>query len=308
MSSENILNYNLSFFDNVKKQSSFKISDDTIKLLQELSDKLTILNKNNTYLDKKNIIKKNHNQDIWNNSKTFKATTFVKKEGLEKNINAIRINLNKITNKNYNILSVKILEEINNIENKTPETFNIIKNLLIDTASNIKIYSEIYVMIYKNIIENYDKNLFDINENFNILKKNITDNKIIDIKNDYNEFCNYNKENEKKRNLCLFFINLMKHNLFSGNEIIDLILDVQIYNLDLIKTNNNNIIIDELCEIIYVLITESLENIYKNNKYSTIYDNVLLITNLEKSENNSLTSKSKFKHMDILDFINKFKN
>jgi hypothetical protein len=111
MSSIEVLKYDLTFFDDVKKTSSYVITDDTIKLIQELGNKLTILNKSNNFFEKKHL-NKNISNDNWNNVKNFKPTTFVKKEGLDKNINIIRINLNKITNKNYDILSVRILDEI----------------------------------------------------------------------------------------------------------------------------------------------------------------------------------------------------
>ncbi len=302
-----ILKYDLNFFDDIKENTSFVITDNTINLIEEVSNKLTILNKNNSIFEKKSSNKSYFNENNWNNDKNFKTTTFVKKEGLEKNINTIRINLNKITNKNYETLSVKILDEINNInvDKNNVEHFNTIKNLFIDTVSNIKIYSKIYVMLYKNIIEKYDKKLFNIDDDFNKLKKNIIDIKVIDAKSNYDEFCNNNKKIENKQNLCLFYINLMKENLFSKEEIIKLILYVQEYNLNKINTINNGVIIDELCELIYILIINSLEYIYNDNKYDDIYNNVLFIMELKKDENNSATSKSKFKHMDIIDFINK---
>ena len=325
MSSMEILKYDLKFFDDIKEKSSFVITDNTIKLIEELSNKLTILNKGNNYFEKKSSNKNGFNDNNWNDVKHFKTTTFVKKEGLEKNINTIRINLNKITNKNYETLSVKILDEINNIDKNNVDKNNVdknnvdknnvdknnmehfitIKKLFIDTVCNINIYSEIYVMLYKNIIEKYDKNFFNIDEDFNKLKKDIIDIKVIDSVINYDEFCNNNKINEKKQNLCLFYINLMKENLFSKEEIIKLILYVQEYNLNKINTINNNVIIDQLCELIYILITNSLECINEDNKYPVIYKNVIFITELKKNENNSVTSKSRFKHMDIIDFINK---
>ncbi len=43
MSSIEVLKYDLTFFDDVKKTSSYVITDDTIKLIQDLGNKLTIL-------------------------------------------------------------------------------------------------------------------------------------------------------------------------------------------------------------------------------------------------------------------------
>lgn len=297
-----VLKYDLAFFDDVKKTSSYVITDDTIRLIQHLGSKLTILNKSNSFFEKKHLNKK-ISTDNWNNVKNFKSTTFVKKEGLDKNINIIRINLNKITNKNYDILSVRILDEIDIIHENNVEHFNTIKNLFIDTVSNVNIYSEIYVMLYRSIIEKYDNALFNINDDYTILKDDFLNIKIIDSDMNYDDFCKNNKNNERKRNLSLFYINLMKQELFPKEEIINLILDNQTYNFNMINDINNSDIVDEICENLFILIKNAFDYIKDDDKYSLIYNNIVSITKLKKSENNSLTTKSKFKHMDLMDLI-----
>lgn len=306
MSSIEVLKYDLTFFDDVKKTSSYVITDDTIKLIQELGNKLTILNKANNFFEKKHSNKK-LSTDNWNNVKNFKPTTFVKKEGLDKNINIIRINLNKITNKNYDILSVRILDEIDIIHENNVEHFKTIKNLFIDTVCNVNIYSEIYVMLYSCIIEKYDNALFNINDDYTILKDELLNIKVIDSKMNYDDFCKNNKKNERKRNLSLFYINLMKQELFPKEDIINLILDNQTYNFNMINDINNNAIVDEICENLFILIKNAFDYIKDDDKYSLIYNNVVSITKLKKSENNSLTTKSKFKHMDLIDLMDLIK-
>lgn len=306
MSSIEVLKYDLTFFDDVKKTSSHVITDDTIKLIQELGNKLTILNKANNFFEKKHSNKK-LSTDNWNNVKNFKPTTFVKKEGLDKNINIIRINLNKITNKNYDILSVRILDEIDIIHENNVEHFKTIKKLFIDTVCNVNIYSEIYVMLYRSIIEKYDNTLFNINDDYTILKDELLNIKVIDSKMNYDDFCKNNKKNERKRNLSLFYINLMKQELFPKEDIINLILDNQTYNFNMINDINNSDIVDEICENLFILIKNAFDYIKDDDKYSLIYNNVVSITKLKKSENNSLTTKSKFKHMDLIDLMDLIK-
>ena len=306
MSSIEVLKYDLTFFDDVKKTSSYVITDDIIKLIQQICNKLTILNKSNNFFEKKPSNKKLSN-DNWNNVKNFKPTTFVKKEGLDKNINIIRINLNKITNKNYDILSVRIFDEIDIIYENNVDHFNTIKKLFIDTVCNVNIYSEIYVMLYRSIIEKYDKSLFNINNDYTILKGELLNIKLIDSKMNYDDFCKNNKNNERKRNLSLFYVNLMKQELFPKEDIINLILDNQTYNFNMINAINNSDIVDEICENLFILIKNALDYIKDDDKYSIIYNNVVSITKLKKSENNSLTTKSKFKHMDLIDLLDLIK-
>ena len=290
MSSIEVLKYDLTFFDDVKKTSSYVITDDIIKLIQQICNKLTILNKSNNFFEKKPSNKKLSN-DNWNNVKNFKPTTFVKKEGLDKNINIIRINLNKITNKNYDILSVRIFDEIDIIYENNVDHFNTIKKLFIDTVCNVNIYSEIYVMLYRSIIEKYDKSLFNINNDYTILKGELLNIKLIDSKMNYDDFCKNNKNNERKRNLSLFYVNLMKQELFPKEDIINLILDNQTYNFNMINDINNSVVVDEICENLFILIKNALDYIKDDDKYSIIYNNVVSITKLKKSENNILKIK-----------------
>ena len=306
MSSIEVLKYDLTFFDDVKKTSSYVITDDTIKLIQDLGNKLTILNKANNFFEKKHSNKK-LSTDNWNNVKNFKPTTFVKKEGLDKNINIIRINLNKITNKNYDILSVRIFDEIDIIYENNVDHFNTIKKLFIDTVCNVNIYSEIYVMLYRSIIEKYDNTLFNINDDYAILKDELLNIKVIDSNMNYDDFCKNNKNNERKRSLSLFYINLMKQELFPKEDIINLILDNQTYNFNMINAINNSDIVDEICENLFILIKNAFDYIKDDDKYSLIYNNIVSITKLKKSENNSLTTKSKFKHMDLIDLLDLIK-
>ena len=118
MLSDKVFKYNLESFDNIKKNLNVKISKSVLDKIENITNEITNFNKNN---QNKHISKEN-----WNNNKNFKVTKFIKKEGFEKKLNIIRINLNKITNKNYEVLSSIIFNEINNIDkNNINEFLNI---------------------------------------------------------------------------------------------------------------------------------------------------------------------------------------
>jgi len=199
------------------------------------------------------------------------------------------------------------LDEIDIIHENNVEHFKTIKKLFIDTVCNVNIYSEIYVMLYKSIIEKYDNSLFNINDDYTILKDELLNIKVIDSNMNYDDFCKNNKNNERKRNLSLFYINLMKQELFPKEDIINLILDNQTYNFNMINAINNSDIVDEICENLFILIKNAFDYIRDDDKYSLIYNNIVSITKLKKSENNSLTTKSKFKHMDLIDLLDLIK-
>ena len=296
MLSDKVFKYNLESFDNIKKNLNVKISKSVLDKIENITNEITNFNKNN---QNKHISKEN-----WNNNKNFKVTKFIKKEGFEKKLNIIRINLNKITNKNYEVLSSIIFNEINNIDKNNINDFLNIKQLIIETASNINIYSEIYVRLFKYLLDVYDKKIFDVSNNFNIFKNEIINIKITDsVHVNYDDYCSNKKSCEQKKNLCLFYVNMMKQDILCKTDIIDLILIIQEYNFEMTNDINKNNIIDILCEFIYILVKNSFDYIKDKDKYEKIYNNILKIKKLKKDNNNSLTSKSKFKHMDILDLI-----
>jgi hypothetical protein len=59
---------------------------------------------------------------------------------------------------------------------------------------------------------------------------------------------------------------------------------------------------EEYLNSIYIIIKECMDYLLFNPEMETIYDNILIIKNL------NITSKMKFKIMDMLDIINKYKN
>ena len=75
----------------------------------------------------------------------------------------------------------------------------------------------------------------------------------------------------------------------------------------MINAINNSDIVDEICENLFILINNAFDYIRDDDKYSVIYNNIVSITKLKKSENNSLTTKSKFKHMDLIDLLDLIK-
>jgi hypothetical protein len=59
---------------------------------------------------------------------------------------------------------------------------------------------------------------------------------------------------------------------------------------------------EEYLNSIYIIIKECMDYLLFNNEMETIYNNIIIIKNLD------ITPKMKFKIMDMLDIINKYKN
>jgi hypothetical protein len=59
---------------------------------------------------------------------------------------------------------------------------------------------------------------------------------------------------------------------------------------------------EEYLNSIYIIIKECMDYLLFNSEFETIYKNIIVIKNL------NITTKMKFKIMDMLDIINKYKN
>jgi hypothetical protein len=295
--------------------------------------------------------------DDWEAIRKFQATILAKKEGIDASIETIRVHLNKITDKTYETLKVLIVEEINKIisnanevanevgsegaANASPELLLELKKIgdaIFNIASSNGFYSKVYATLYKDLMSQFKfmRGIFETNyKGFNSLFKTI---EYYDPNKDYDKFCQMNKDNEKRRSMCSFYINLMLQGIISPKSILKIILGLQELMLEKIKVADATNIVEELSEVLFILITSSSEMFKRavsnpNNKevlggsdsssddeavasdvaceavstyvsptkWEKIVSNVNYISKLKQKSFPSISNKTIFKHMDIID-------
>ena len=84
----------------------------------------------------------------WEKCKAFKTTTIEKKGGVEKNMNDIRICLNKLSESNYEITRTDIF---NILKELTEEPLLTVAEMIFDIASTNQYFSELYAVLYKEL-------------------------------------------------------------------------------------------------------------------------------------------------------------
>ena len=112
----------------------------------------------------------------------------------------------------------------------------------------------------------------------------------------YDEYCDYVKKVEQVKSSLTFFINLMKNNICSLDNIVNMCILLQKKIIDNPEEN------EEYLNSVFIIIKECIDYLLFNGEMETIYNNIIII---QKSK---ITSKMKFKIMDMLDIINKYKN
>jgi hypothetical protein len=300
----------------------YSLPDETLKFISELTlqvgspdyVKTPVFQKRENpmkdeIIPKENFKKKKNNKSMevlndadWEAIRTFQVTKIEDKEGVDAKIDLIRTYLNKLTDKNYIDIRNKITEIIQNINS---EEMVKISSIIFDIASTNRFYSKIYADLYSDLSTNYEIMKSTFEENLNKFAELFTNIEYVDPNVDYNKFCEINKINEKRKSLCSFYLNLMTNGIIRRERIMLITRNLlsQIYEFILIDNKKNEV--DELTENVSLLYKKEL---YDNSecKYPKIDDNTVpeIITKIAKSkvkDYKSLTNKSLFKFMDMVD-------
>jgi hypothetical protein len=251
--------------------------------------------------------KLNKNQQIadndWDVIRNFQTTEIKEKVGIDASIGSIIKNLNKITEKTYTKASNEIFEEINKIINENIEVLNKIAETIFNIASTNSMCSSLYAKLLNELIKRYNfiKDVF--HKHFDKFSDIFTSIEYCSPDDNYERFCEINSSNSKRRALSLFYINLVKEGIISNDRIIELIKNIQTYFMDVISKENNKEIVDELSENIYIFITNSNDVLEDHDEWDTIVSNIETIAKSKIKDYPSITNKTIFKHMDILDEI-----
>ena len=296
--------YSIDFIISLKNKS-VPIPDETISLIQSLSNTVGSNTYSRTPVFNKKIMDKRKPQykdtSNWEAVRNFKKTEIVSNEGVDKIVDQLRSLLNKLTSINYDKIKPQIIQIVKEIiDNNNVDDINKIGNFIFDVASTNKFYSEIYAVLYSEMLQLYSilKDILDKNlDSYLILFNNIES---CDPKKDYDKFCKINLENDKRRAISMFLINLMKNNVIEEKIIINIINKLQntLNSYTEIKDNSE---IQEIIDNISIIITNGYNNFSNksilNNCIQENYDNVI--------NKPGLSNKAKFKYMDIIDFIKK---
>jgi hypothetical protein len=320
-----VTKYSKSDFDKIQMDGfTYQLSPDTMKIIQLIATQVGSPEYIKTPQFEKrvsNVIiprnKKGKNQELndedWNTLRNFQTTVIHKKEGIDASIDQIRKYLNKMTTKTYASLKEQIIETIGQIigedtdselwDDELTADMNKIGESIFSIASGNSFFSVMYAELFKELMQKFDfmKVIFETNfEKFRSIFNTI---QYCDPNVDYDKFCSNNKENEKRRAISLFYVNLMLQEVIVPSKVIDIINDLQVYMNKIIIEDNNKNIVDELSEVLYILITNSYDKLKKETSWNTIIECIKNITSMKMASVPSLSNKTIFKHMDMLDVL-----
>jgi negative regulator of replication initiation len=255
--------------------------------------------------NKKPRIRKNDSFEDWGASRSFKTTVIEKKEGTDKIITEIRACLNKISAKNYENQKNQIVNFIHVLAEDNDEHLAKIGISVFEVASNNKFNSLIYADLYKDVLLLFPqlKNTFD--DFLNTYIDNIKQIHYVDSNVDYDKYCDYNKQNDKRKAISTFLSNLVNVDVLTKERAFEIIIYLQTTIREYMDTDNKTNEIEEITENLYLFVT-ILNTIFKeDSEWTVIIENVREFSRLKAKDKKSLSSRAVFKYMDILEAIEK---
>ena len=323
---------------NADDNEQFKLPQKIIDMITSLSEQVGAPNyiktpaftKNGVNIsDKHHFKKKRKPEELispsdWEAIRNFKKTEIAKKVGVEKDIDNIRLLINKLTDKTYDKIVEKLIETIDEIQIKCHldddiiakdndskiNDDNLINHLnkigyaIFNMATSNKFNSGVYAKLTCELQSKYEFMRSIIHNNIDEFMKIFENMEFVSPDENYDRFCEINIINDKRRAMSLFLVNLYKNNVISLDYIFENIQNIQnmIVDEDTIINANKIMEIEELSENLYVILTNISANVFmKHSNWLQVYDNVVRISKINTKTNNGISSKTKFKHMDILD-------
>jgi len=251
------------------------------------------------------------NAEDWESLRTFQTTKIEQKNGIDNDIDQIRLLLNKLTDRTFLDMREKIIEKINTLENNLEEDYKKVGNMIYETASTNKFYSKIFADLFAELVSKYAwlKQIFD--EKYNNIMEQYKHIQYFDPDEDYDKFCDMNKVNEKRKAVTSFFVNLSLNGLVDKKYIVRILKDLLDNVMELIVIQNRKNEVDELTENIAILfnkeILDFVVNLEDNNvseflvNDKSIIEIITLLAKCKAKDYVSLSNKAIFKYMDLIE-------
>lgn len=317
------MSYSLDDFHTIcANGSNYKLSDDVLSIISKIVLEVGSPSYVKTpVFNKKSYIKSDTNDNIIKRRKpvkkesttipsAYKSTNADNKTGITLHIDTIRSYLNKLSDKNVADVTNKIIDLIDQIindadvteETKNAELSNVSK-IIFNIASTNRFYSAIYADVYSQLVTKYDIIRLTFETNLNVFLDLFNNIEYVDASVDYDKFCKINKDNEKRKALSAFFVNLMNKNIITKAKIIEITQTLAGLLYNYISEDDRKNEVNEIAENLFILY---------NKKYDSDYNNVIIgnepinsfIKRLSKSKINdykSLSNKTIFKFMDLME-------
>ena len=302
------IKYELDDFQRIKDEGFDIILDElTLLTINTLAQRVGAPSYQKTpVFKKKNKPKKQITDDDWEIMRNFKNTELNRnEEGIELEMDKIRIHLNQITMENYDEMKGHITNILKEVLKNKFEMEDLIKvgKSIFEVGSLNQFWSKLYAKLYKDLADEFPLMKSICEKNFDSFMDLFQTIRYVSSEEDYNLFCDINKENSKRQALSSFFVNLMNESLISTEKVKDLLLKLKNFLDEKINEDGNQDVVNEIIENIVIIVSNGSRNLEMNEEefWEEFYSYIENMSESERTDYKSLTSKSLFKLMDLIE-------
>ena len=293
--------YTLDDVNHIKQQGfSFTLPKMTQDLIMKLSKLVGSPDYIKTPVFQKRKPARDNGEPDWELLKQFKPTAKVERTNNEELVQEVKGALNKMTDKNYDEMRDIIFTKLQELEGSTE--YEIALDIIFNVASSNRFYSEVYARMYKVLMdkssvvfkERLQKEVDAYIERFSVIKN-------VNPNDDYEAFCEMNKENERRKAMTEFFVNLMKIGVISVDEMTNINYQLCDLVLMLVDDAEHKHTLIELSENIFILMQKGASTFEKDKLFKEMVEKLVPVTKMKVKEHAGLCNKSLFKFMDVID-------
>ena len=245
-----------------------------------------------------------------------KGALHMDKTKMEEIINVVRLNLNKLTVKTWNNIIDKVKVQLNEIDDDDTDTQCKITDIIYTILSSNLFNSLVYSKMYVHLTHNYKwiNNTFETQYEHHI--NEFDELKYVSPNDDYDAFCEINKQNEKRKAVSAFLANMTELKHISAVKLYRTIIKLMEKVVSLSTQQSQSDIVDVLSDNIILMHTKDvLHLLHENTENANLEE---LVVTCEGFENKnvlehitrfatsklktypSISSKTKFAYMKMI--------
>lgn len=252
---------------------------------------------------------KNEDTEVWDKVCNFDVLKKHRNEdGIQQDLNRIRICLNKITNETYDNMKFEINHKLYTMvgdNNATEVDLEEIGKAIFEIGSQNGFYSKLYARLFRELMEGYDvmKKVFEINyTKFSSMFDNI---QFVDAEKDYQGYCENNEKNLKRRAVAGFMANLVNEEVIEVKNIVEVLKKYIREFMEYVEQEGNEPVCEEIIELLFVISQNCGKKMCDDYREfeDEVFEPLKKITNMDVKKYPSFTNKSLFKTMDLVELL-----
>jgi hypothetical protein len=226
--------------------------------------------------------------------------------------------MSNITKEIASLMSASSGVGLEDEEHNTEALMNRVASSIFTTASSNAFYSEIYARLFRDLMaqgnagtatatgsvfrEVFERNLTSFMSLFETIE-------YCDPKKNYDKFCDINKANEKRKAMSLFIVNLMKIGIVEKSQVVALMRQIQELMYSNMRQEGKTNEVDELAENLFIMVKHGHAALSRDadtdvtDGFRTRVEQITEVSKMKLKSKPSITNKTIFKHLDMLDEI-----